>query len=442
MIFTPHNLFLLCKFFFESVLLVLTLVLVFPKKPHNHLWLLGLCLLSAVLQLAVHIGFTALSWEQNTFILRYTLLMCLFGMGVALLFTRAVPHTAYSVLFHFMVGATVAQFLGTQAVFVCFGYLPVAEFDLTMQSISAAVTDVTMLAGVCFCFCFRKKLLLLVGWQCLLCDLCSGAFMLLAVLFNQFFCVTTEYRIPAILLLIGLFLLHYLVMVLLLRIAEERQDKLDMLQLRQQKELQLQYMRELNSLYDGMRSLRHEYRNHAAYLKYLLDNREYAEMTDYLKRVEESEDRYFRFFDTGHKLVDAILSTKIGFAESQNIPVRVRANLPETLGIDGGSLCCVLSNLLDNAIEASLREREPEITVQLQLQKSYLVILITNNTSGNVLQNNPELRSSKKDAEQHGFGLKNVRRIVRRCGGMIRMDCEDGRFIVTATLQNGGDKSE
>lgn len=261
-------------------------------------------------------------------------------------------------------------------------------------------------------------------------------FLSVFILFNQFFCATTEYRIAAILLLVGLFLLHYLVLVLLLRIAEERQEKLDSLHLGQQQELQLQYMRELNSLYDGMRALRHEYRNHATYLKYLLDSGKYDELAEYLQRFDAPEDRYFRFFDTGNKLVDAILSTKIGFAEAQNIPVRVRAKLPETLAVDGGSLCCVLSNLLDNAIEASLCEAEPEITVQLQLQKNYLVILIANKIADDVLRKNPELRSSKKDLEQHGYGLKNVRSSIRRCNGMIRMDCEDGRFIVTATMQN------
>lgn len=436
MIFTTHNVFLLCKFFAESCLLAWMILLVFPKKQKNRLWLLPLCLLSAALQLTAHIGLSSFSLAQNTFILRYALFMGAFGMTAARFFTRAEHGTAFAAVFHFLVGAAIAQFLGTQTVFCNFGYQVLSTFDLTMQLISALVTAAAMLLCVGFCFCYRRKLPLLVGRHLLLSDLCSLAFLLLAVLFNQFFCATTEYRIAAILLLVGLFLLHYLVLALLLRIAEERQEKLDSLHLGQQQELQLQYMRELNSLYDGMRALRHEYHNHATYLKYLLDSGKYDELAEYLQRFDEPENRYFRFFDTGNKLVDAILSTKIGFAEAQNIPVRVRANLPETLAVDGGSLCCVLSNLLDNAIEASLREAEPEITVQLQLQKNYLVILIANKIADDVLQKNPELRSSKKDLEQHGYGLKNVRSSIRRCNGMIRMDCEDSRFIVTATMQH------
>lgn len=436
MIFTAHNVFLLCKFFIESCLLAWMILLVFPKKQKSRVWLLPLCLLSAVTQLAAHVGLSSVSLAQNTFILRYALFMDILGMTAAWFFTRAEHDAAFTAVFHFLVGAAIAQFLGTQTVFCIFGYQVLSAFDLTMQLISALVTAAAMLLCVGFCFCYRRKLPLLVGRQLLLSDLCSLAFLLLAVLFNQFFCATTEYRIAAILLLVGLFLLHYLVLVLLLRIVEERQEKLDSLHLGQQQELQLQYMRELNSLYDGMRALRHEYRNHATYLKYLLDSGKYDELAEYLQRFDEPENRYFRFFDTGNKLVDAILSTKIGFAEAQNIPVRVRANLPETLAVDGGSLCCVLSNLLDNAIEASLREAEPEITVQLQLQKNYLVILIANKIADDVLRKNPELRSSKKDLEQHGYGLKNVRSSIRRCNGMIRMDCEDGRFIVTATMQN------
>lgn len=436
MIFTTHNLFLLGKFFAESCLLAWMILLVFPKKAKRRLWLLPLLLLSAVIQLAAHVGLSALSFAQDTFILRYVLFMGIFGMAAACIFTRAERGAAFSAVFHFLVSAVIAQFLGTQTVFCSFGYQAISTFDLRMQFLSALVTIAMMLLSLGFCFCYRKKLSLLADRQLLLSDLCSLAFLLLAVLFNQFFCATTEYRIAAILLLVGLFLLHFLVLALLIRIAEEHREKMDSLRLGQQQELQMQYMRELNSLYDGMRALRHEYHNHATYLKYLLDHEKYGEMAEYLQRFDEPENRYFRFFDTGNKLVDAILSTKIGFAEAQNIPVRVRANLPETLAVDGGSLCCVLSNLLDNAIEASLHEAEPEITVQLQLQKNYLVILISNRIADDVLKKNPELHSSKKDLEQHGYGLKNVRNSIRRCSGMIRMDCEDGRFIVTATMQN------
>ena len=61
----------------------------FPKKQKSRLWLLPLCLLSAVTQLAAHVGLSSVSLAQNTFILRYALFMGILGMTAAWFFTRA-----------------------------------------------------------------------------------------------------------------------------------------------------------------------------------------------------------------------------------------------------------------------------------------------------------------------------------------------------------------
>lgn len=440
MIFSVHNIYLLCKYTLESAYLAICLLLLFPKgKRHIANTVFGVvlaCLVSGAAQIALHILFNLFSAAQQTFIWRYMLMMGLLGLVIHRLFCGGSLRTVFSVIFHFLVSSVLAQFIGTQGVFTFFGYLPIADFDLAQQLISAVFTHTALILLLVFLVSVRKKIPLLVGRQCLLSDVLSAAIVALAVLFNEFFCYNTTYRVVAILLLLGLFCLQNVMLFLLLQIASERQQKFESLQLGQQYELRLQQVRELDSVYDDLRSLRHEYKNHAAYLKFLLDNKNYEEMDEYLSKLSEQTDGSCRFFDTGNRLIDAVLSSKVGYAETLGIPVRVSASLPAELAVDGGSILCVLSNLLDNAVEASLNEPEKEITLRLLLQNNYLVFVVKNKSACNILLGNPELRSSKKDAERHGYGIKNVRRILHKYGGMIDFSYEDGCFTVTATMQN------
>ena len=67
--------------------------------------------------------------------------------------------------------------------------------------------------------------------------------------------------------------------------------------------------------------------------------------------------------------------------------------------------------------------------------KSYLHIVMKNTIEGSVLKENPHLNTTKKDnVEQHGYGLKSVRDIVKKYNGSMQINEQEGYFVVDVIL--------
>ena len=74
-------------------------------------------------------------------------------------------------------------------------------------------------------------------------------------------------------------------------------------------------------------------------------------------------------------------------------------------------LCTVIGNLIDNAIEAELRENEyREIEISSFWNGEECVFRIGNFVSKSVLDNNEELQTVKADKVSHGLGTQNYKK--------------------------------
>lgn len=138
---------------------------------------------------------------------------------------------------------------------------------------------------------------------------------------------------------------------------------------------------------------------------------------------------------TGNPMADAILNSKISLARSKNIQVVADACIPVKLKSSEIDLCCILGNLFDNAIEASLQlpEERRLIRVYMDMKNTQLYISFTNFTAGKKLSKVGKLFRTTK-GEGHGFGLVRIDAIVERLGGYISRNSEDGAFTTEILL--------
>ena len=185
-----------------------------------------------------------------------------------------------------------------------------------------------------------------------------------------------------------------------------------------QRELVDTHYREVENMYRQMRMWRHDYRNHLQTMK-ALDTP----------------------IKSGNAMADVILSSKMSLAQAHGIDVRVDAHthIPIKLRISELDLCCVLGNLFDNAIEASLRlpEEERMIRVYMDTKGAQLYISFTNLAAGGKQKKeNGRFRSTK--GAGHGFGLFRIDSVVGRLGGYIRRASEAGAFTTEILLPLDG----
>ena len=196
-----------------------------------------------------------------------------------------------------------------------------------------------------------------------------------------------------------------------------------------QRELIETHYQEVDNMYRKMRGWRHDYRNHIQAMKVMAANGNMDGIKAYLDELDTDLNTVDTVVKTGNAMADAILNSKISLAQSKSIAVHCDAHIPVKLQMSELDLCCILGNLFDNAIEASLSlpESERQIRVYMDMKGTQLYISFTNFTSGRKLNKVGNIfKTSKGDG--HGFGLVWIDNIIERLGGYLSRNSEDGAF--------------
>ena len=196
-----------------------------------------------------------------------------------------------------------------------------------------------------------------------------------------------------------------------------------------QRELIETHYQEVDNMYRKMRGWRHDYRNHIQAMKVMAANGNMDGIKAYLDELDTDLNTVDTVVKTGNAMADAILNSKISLAQSKSIAVHCDAHIPVKLQMSELDLCCILGNLFDNAIEASLSlpEGERQIRVYMDMKGTQLYISFTNFTSGRKLNKVGNLFQTSK-GEGHGFGLVRIDNIIERLGGYLSRNSEDGAF--------------
>lgn len=196
-----------------------------------------------------------------------------------------------------------------------------------------------------------------------------------------------------------------------------------------QRELIETHYREVENMYRQIRGWRHDYRNHIQMMKVLAANGDMDALKVYLDELDTDLNTVDTVVKTGNPMADAILNSKISLARSRNIPTQVDAHIPVKLKMSELDLCCIIGNLFDNAMEASmaLPEEKRMIRVYMDMKGTQLYISFTNFTAAKKLNKvGKGFRTSK--GEGHGFGLVRMDDIVSRYDGYLSRNSEDGAF--------------
>lgn len=195
------------------------------------------------------------------------------------------------------------------------------------------------------------------------------------------------------------------------------------------------HYREIDNMYRQIRGWRHDYRNHIQAMKAYAANGDWAAITNYLDLLDDDLTQVDTVIKTGNPMTDAILNSKISLANSKHIQVIADAHIPLKLKSSEIDLCCIIGNLFDNAIEASMQLPEDKriIRVYMDMRATQLYISFTNFTAGKKLPKIGNLFQTTK-GEGHGFGLVRIDTIIERLDGYISRNSEDGAFTTEILL--------
>ncbi len=201
-----------------------------------------------------------------------------------------------------------------------------------------------------------------------------------------------------------------------------------------QSELIEKYCAEVESMYTKMRGWRHDYHNHIQAMQASMALGRYEEVKEYLHQLNDDLTNVDTTIKTGQVMIDAILNGKLALAAKNNIPVNVKARLPEKLSIRTIDLCVIIGNLLDNAIEENINlpEEDRFLRIYIGVKNTQLYLCFTNAAGKRKVKYAKTFLSTK--GTSHGFGVSRVESIVKKYEGFFSADSEEGGFTAEVLL--------
>ncbi len=189
--------------------------------------------------------------------------------------------------------------------------------------------------------------------------------------------------------------------------------------------------------YESNARLYHDMGNHFSMIQSYLADGKVEEARTYLDRLGKDRAAYSVERFTGIEAVDYILSQKAAFAKQQNVETSIHAEYPKDCKIDPVDLCTILTNLLDNAMEAcgKLPEASAKIlSVTIRHINQFIIIQIANSCIEEPVISKGNFKTSKTDKRHHGWGMKNVRLAVEKYHGTMEYEYNKNMFIVSVML--------
>lgn len=191
----------------------------------------------------------------------------------------------------------------------------------------------------------------------------------------------------------------------------------------------------LCSAIEEARQARHDIRHHFLQLSSLAEKGDLEKIKEYLSNANSKIPDYDLHF-CENQAADSVISHYAALAKRENIPFQANAALPAHISIDQIDMCLVLSNLLENALEASLKAKpfNRRIHAEVYLHHKHLLLIQVENTfEGKIQEKNHIFQSSKRPG--NGVGIQSVRHIAEKNGGDSSFTYENGVFTAKIMLR-------
>lgn len=178
------------------------------------------------------------------------------------------------------------------------------------------------------------------------------------------------------------------------------------------------YLKNVQAMDKQVRTVRHDMNNQLQIIYGLLSQERYDEAKAFLKEYSISLEKTKEYIHTDDPIFNTVINNKIEYAKSEDIIITT--GLHKTLKpMHGNDLYTIMGNVLDNAIEAELKE-EPcnrEIEIRSVWNGNDMIITVENYISKSVLNDNKELHTSKQDKKSHGLGTQIIKKLVKKNNG-------------------------
>lgn len=244
-------------------------------------------------------------------------------------------------------------------------------------------------------------------------------------------------RVSGVVAVIAIFSVNVIVFRLYESLMQAHKNHMEALVFQQEKEYYLHQCRYMEASQNEVRSLRHDMKNHLLVIQDYIHNGSSQEATKYIETIAAQRLSIKQAYsDTGNLAIDSVLNCKLSEAELYHVRLQTVISIPQNLLLDASMITTILGNLLDNAIQATVRlpEIDREISLAVSYDRGRLFLEVVNSFDGIVIQKNGHFQTRKKTAESHGYGLFNIEKALERYNGVLECHYDEHFFTASAIL--------
>ncbi|QEH67510.1 sensor histidine kinase [Cellulosilyticum sp. WCF-2] len=207
--------------------------------------------------------------------------------------------------------------------------------------------------------------------------------------------------------------------------------------MQEQLKIQFDHYKQIEEINAGVRALKHDMKNHMLCLQTLLDNYKNDQAIRYLANITAQIETLDMKINTGDTIIDAVLQQKCKEAQKNEVILEIEGKFIGELPLEPIDKCTIISNALDNALEACLSIPDPtkrRIQVIIGYNKNYIFITVENSVGEKIKINNNTIKTSKNNKKDHGFGLENIKTSLRNYDGYFSIYYEEDTFVLEIVI--------
>ena len=276
-------------------------------------------------------------------------------------------------------------------------------------------------------------------WLGLLLLFPTVSLIVMIVLFCNF-TLQDDMPIGAVLLCVVLGLTNIANVYLVRNMEHSAQKEQEMLLVNQQMEIQTQSFVELEKQYKSQRQAAHEHQRHLQTIHDLISSDEILAVQRYIEELRGKHATRLCAINSHHPIIDAVLNHKYQMAKECLIEMQVQVNDLSNVKMSANELVVLLSNILDNAIEACEKITEKRL-IHCQILLNENLFISVRNTSLPVEIIDGVIQTSKPKKKDHGFGLIGIRHVLDKNQAEYTYHYDCGWFQFVAEIPNNNDSN-
>lgn len=226
----------------------------------------------------------------------------------------------------------------------------------------------------------------------------------------------------------------YMINDILKRKIKIRENEVFQLKARNQTDM----YRSISENFVKQRKKTHEYKNQIMCIESLIEMENYDELKDYVKSISGNLSTELDYIKTNNVIIDAILNSKYKETLDKGIVFIFQINDLSGIKMCDEDIVVILSNLLNNAIEACEKcSGKKFMKMKLVKEKDNIIISVKNTYDGKLNIKDGEIQTSKKyEMDEHGVGIKNIIEVITKYQGSYAIRNENNEFYFSVILPN------